>query len=191
MSTDFQQSYKTRAEAYRKFIQPQGLPVSQSKFYQDAEQLQLVKPDKSIDLASLLAYVKSELKVDIATGQSLARRTATDDREDNDNRKAKAEADLKEIQAEEARRKLDEKWLHQDEAWSALAALFGTLRDTLRHHVHQGAPELVHLAGGDPGRAPEVYEGAEAILSRSFNEIVTSGRIEGIFTEDPQSAEEQ
>lgn len=181
-----QQSYKSRAEAFRKFIQAQGLPVSQTKFYDDCARLQMVRTDKCIELASLVAYVKEELKISPATGLSLAERSRDEERSKDDDRKAKAEADLKEMQAEEARRKLDEKWLHRDEAWASLAALVGILRDTLRHQFHVGSAQLIQLAGGDPLRSPEVYEGCEETLNKAFNEVVSTGRIEGIFAEDQE-----
>ena len=179
------QSYKSRAEAYRLFIAPQKLPVSQAKFYLDAERLSMVGTDKTIELATLLAYTKDELKVSSTTGQSLADRSRDDARSLDDDRRAKAEADIKEMQAEESKRKLDEKWLHRDDAWAALAGLVGILRDSLRHQFHVGSAQLVILSGGDPQRSPEVYEGTEEILSRAFNEVVESGHIEGIFAEDP------
>jgi len=181
------QTYKNRAEAFRQFVQAQNLPVSQSKFYQDAELLHLVGPDgKSIELSSLLAYTREKLKVSPTTGQSLVERSRMEERELHDDRKAKAEAQLKEIQVQEAQRRLDDKWLHRDEAWGALAGLVGTLCDTLRHHFHIGSVRLIELGGGDPQRGPEVYEGTEEILSRAFNEVVAAGRIEGIFEESTE-----
>jgi hypothetical protein len=181
------QSYKNRSEAFRLFIAPQNLPVSQAKFYTDAVRLDMVLPDKTIQLAALLSYAKDELKVSTTSGQSLVDRSRDEERLKNDDRKGKAEADLKEMQAEEARRKLDEKWLYSDDAWAAVAGLMGTLWDNLLHHFHAGSPHLVHLAGGEPQRSAEVYEGAEEILAKAFNEVTAAGRIEAIFEVDPEA----
>jgi hypothetical protein len=201
-----QQSYKNRAEAYRLFIQAQGLPIGQTKFYNDCDRLKLINLDKKIDLASLMAYVRQELNVNPSTGQSLTQQNALEEREKDENRKVKAEADLKEYQAEDARRKMDAKWLHRDEAWAAIAGVVGSLLDALKHQFHVGAPELIHLVGEssvkcdcgevhrvrpDLQRAPEVYEGAEAIMNRAFNEVLTAGRIEGIFDEESDQDEDE
>ena len=179
------QIYKNRAEAFKLFIEPQKLPVKQAKFYQDCDRLQIVGTDKTVELSMLLAYAKDELKISTPTGQSLVDRSREESRSKDDDRKAKAEADLKELQADQARRAMDERWLHRDKAWAALAGLIGTLRDSLRHQFHVGSVQLITLAGGDPQRAPEVYEGTEEILSKAFNEVVSGGRIEAIFEEDP------
>lgn len=180
------QTYKNRAEAYRLFIKVQNLPVGMTKFYDDCVALKLVNPDKSIDLAPLLAYMKDHLKIAPSTGQSLTDRSRENEIADLEFRKAKAEADIKEVQAQEAKRKLDEKWLHQEEAWAAIAGLIGTLRDNLRHQFHIGSAELIQLAGGDPLRSPEVYEKSEEIMNRAFNQVVDAGRIEGLFAEELQ-----
>ena len=185
------QVYKNRAEAFRLFISSQKLPVSQAKFYQDADRLQMTGTDKTIELSMLLAYAKDELKVSTPTGQSLVDRSRDDERTLHEDRKAKAEADIKEMQAENDKRKMDEKWLHRDEAWAALAGLIGTLRDSLRHQFHIGSHQLITLADGDPLRGPEVYEGTEEILSRAFNEVVSAGRIEAIFAEQDPADEDQ
>ncbi|HAM41692.1 MAG TPA: hypothetical protein DCP69_10240 [Candidatus Omnitrophica bacterium] len=184
MSFAPKQLYKNRAEAYRLFIAPQNLPVKQAKFYQDCDRLKMVGTDKTIELSMLIAYTEDELKVSASTGQSLVDRSRDEERSHHEDRKAKAEADIKEMQAENDRRKMDERWLHRDEAWAALAGLIGTLRDTLRHHFHIGSSQLITLSGGDQQRAPEVYEGTEEILSRAFNEVVAAGRIEAIFAEN-------
>ena len=183
------QSYKSRAEAFRLFIDPQNLPVSQAKFYLDAARRDMVLPDKTIQLSALLSYAKDELKVSTISGQSLVDRSRDQERIGHEDRKTKAEADIKEMQAEEARRKMDKDWLYSDSAWAALAGLVGTLQDTLRHHFHVGSPDLITLAGGDLQRAPEVYEGAEAIMAKAFNEVLAAGHIEGIFAQDGSEAE--
>ena len=183
------QLYKNKAEAFRLFIQAQNLPVSSAKFYQDANRLQMAGVDKTIEISALLGYVKDELKINTATGQSISERFRDEERTSYEDRKAKAEAELKEMQADNERCKMDDRWLYRDDAWAAIAGLIGTLRDSLRHQFHVGAPQLILLAGGDPQRSPEVYEGTEEILARAFNEIVSVGRIDAIFSEDHSSEE--
>lgn len=83
-----------------------------------------------------------------------------------------------------ANRKEDDKWLYKEEAWAQMAAIIGKLRDSLRHQMHVGTVALITAAGGDHQRGPEVYEIAEGLISRAFNEIVEAGRIEGVFEKE-------
>lgn len=191
MSTIAQQTYKNTQEAYLRFIEPQRLPVKKSKFYDDVKRLNLAAIDKSIALASLLRYVREELNVDPVSGRSIIE----DEQRDLSDRQRKAEVDKAEsdarkarVAADEAEREIDEKWIYRDDAWAQIAALVGTLRDSLRHHAHVAAAAVIHSAGGDPSRASEVYEQIEAeIFTRAFNEIERGGRIEVMF----ESSEEE
>jgi hypothetical protein len=173
-----QQAYKNRASAFRLFIQAQGLPVSERKFYNDAHRLGLVRQDKTIELAALLAYVNEDLKINPATGQSLVARDTAQEKE---------AAELRHIQLKNDKlarenRADDERWLLKEDAHAQMAAIVGLLRDSLRHHAHRAAAAIIHLAGGEVSRAPEVYEGVEEeILSRAFNEVAGAGRVEVMF----------
>ena len=60
---NFQQVYKSRAEAFRLFVVPENLPVKRAKFYDDCERCGLVSSDKSVTLAALMNYARDELKV--------------------------------------------------------------------------------------------------------------------------------
>jgi hypothetical protein len=113
----------------------------------------------------------------------------TGQREADEARKIKADADKAEMQSEDMRREQDRKWLHQDDAYMKLASLIGTLRDSLRHQCHVGQSHIIHLAAGDPSRGPEVYEGMEEIMARAFNDVLATSRIDGIF--DDMNEEDQ
>jgi hypothetical protein len=176
-----QQSYKNRADAYRRFIQAQELPVSQTKFYNDADRLNLVKQDKSIDLASLLAYVRQELKIEPSTGRSLVQQSRAQEMEELEWRKLKAETERRERENEESARSLDKKWLHRDTAEEALAALVGVLQGALDHQIYVGVPGLIHVAGGDPAHLDEVTESICAMVSTAFSEVLAADKIEGVF----------
>ena len=97
-------------------------------------------------------------------------------------RYTKARADREEIRRDEELRELDADWIQKDAAHAQMAAIVGLLRDSLRHHAHRAAAALIHLAGGEPSRAPEVYEGIEEeVFARAFNEIAHAGRVEVMF----------
>jgi len=185
-----QQNYNTRAEAFRRFIAAQGFPVKQAKFYTDCDRLNLVKSDKSIDLASLLAYVREELKVDPGTGQSLVQRSRAGEVEELEWRKLKAETELKERQNEDAARALDKDWLHRDTAEEGLAALVGGLQDALDHQIYVGAPGLIHLVGGDPARLDEATGCVRDMVSSAFAEVLAAEKIEGVLVAGPAEEDE-
>ncbi|MHC1697758.1 MAG: hypothetical protein AB9919_06820 [Geobacteraceae bacterium] len=170
--------FKNRKQALN-WLQAQGYKISQGKFYQDCDAgFPAVHKDGSVSRYQAMQYGQ---QLDVERRSSPEENHA--DRDRDESRKIKAAADKIEMEVEEMRREMDRTWIHRDEAWAQLAALVGTLRDSLRHHLHVGQAHIIHLAGGDPTRGPEVYEGAEEILARAFNEVLSSGRIEAVFEE--------
>lgn len=166
--------FKTRIQALN-WLQKQGYKVSQGKFYQDCKSgFPSIHKDGSISRYQVMQY-----------GQQLdVEKRSTGNPADLSAKKEELEIEKLRLEVEKRRienRKEDANWLQKEDAWAQMAALVGTLRDALRHHLYVGQAHLIHLAGGDPTRGPEVYEGAEEILARAFNEVVQAGRIEGIF----------
>lgn len=177
--------FRTETEAYN-YLLSLGYEVSRGKFNQDKKAGQLTVDSKRVSKFSVLQY-GLRLKQAQRTQSGVNQVDLAAQREADEARKIKADADKSEMQAEEMRREQDRKWLHQDHAWEALAALVGALRDALRHQFHVGTAHIIHLAGGDPQRGPEVYEGAEELVGRAYNEVLAAGRIEGIFTTTEES----
>lgn len=165
--------FKNRKEALV-WLQSRG-QISQGKFYQDCERgLITIHADKTISKWQVMEYAEKVFGPVREVTPSA----------DTAAKKERLEIEKLELEVEKRKlenRKEDDKWLHKEEAWSQMAAIIGTLRDSLRHHFHVGQAHIIHLAGGDQTRGPEVYEGAEEILARAFNEVVSAGRIEGMF----------
>ncbi|MBU2537261.1 MAG: hypothetical protein KKH22_02400 [Proteobacteria bacterium] len=161
------------------WLQAQKYKISQGKFYQDvAAGFPVLQRDGTISRYQVMQYGQ-QLDVEARSGAPVSGR-----REEDEDRKAKAEADIKEMEATKRRREEDADWLHADAAWMAIAGLLGVLKDSLRHHFHAGQGELIHLAGGDQARGPEVYEGCEELMGRAFNEVAGMGKIEGVFAKE-------
>lgn len=167
--------FKNRKEALD-WLQSRG-QISQGKFYQDCEAgLITIAPDKTVSRWQVMEYAERVFGFTRQTGPTI----------DMALKKERLEVELLEQKLEKQKldnRKDDEKWLLKEDAWAQMAALIGTLRDSLRHQFHVGQSHLVHLAGGDHQRGPEVYEGCEELLARAFNEVCSSGHIEAIFEE--------
>ena len=171
------QVFKNRVEAHR-YVESLGVTVAERTFYLDVDKRQMLQSNKSLLLCDVLAYLREKFdygapakRRDVPAEERLAELDDLELRE----RRAKVAKLEREQRAE------DERWILKDQAWGQMAALVGTLRDALRHHFHIGQARLVHLAGADPARGPELYEGIEEIMAKAFNEIVASGRIDVTF----------
>jgi hypothetical protein len=171
------QLYKNRAEAYRLFILPQGLPVGQTTFYNHAERLGMVRTDKSLELAALMAYVKEELKIDPATGQSLVEREQEKRSSDLDLR----EKELKVGKLEREKEREDGKTLTKDESRAQIVAILGMLRTALKRWYRTGTHEIIKKCAGDHSRENEVYEYLDLLLRHAFNDVAGAGKIEGML----------
>lgn len=177
-----EERFKNRKEALT-WLQKKG-QISTGKFYGDCERgyadingrrfTLTIHPDKSISKFQVAEYAEA-LFVTHAPPVSTV---------DYSEKRARLEMEKLEQEVEKgklANRKEDEKWLYKEDAWAQMAAIIGRLRDSLRHQFHVGTVAIIASAGGDPARGPEVYESAEALISRAFNEIVEAGRIDGTF----------
>lgn len=167
------------------WLHAQKYVVSNGKFYADCKKgTPPVGKDGSLSRYQVLLYGLSLERGSV--GLEVVN-TAEDDA-----RKAKADADMAEMKAERMRRDEDRLWLHADQAWAAIAALVGALRDALRYHVHLAAREIVHAAGGDQERSHEVYELVDEVLARGFNDVAgASLAIEFDKGEDHEREDEQ
>jgi len=169
--------FKNRLAAL-KWLNNQGYKIGQQTFYNHcADGFPVLHKDKTVSRFQVMQYAQ---QLDVERRGAVSPAGETDD----DARKLKAQADQEEMKAEKMRREQDAEWLHADAAWSAVAALVGTIQDSLRHHLHTSQGQIIHAAGGDIARGPEVYECLEDVVSRAFNEVAGVGRIEGVFCRD-------
>lgn len=171
------QVFKNRVEALR-YLQGKQIAIGQTKFYDDCAKFGMVQPDKTLRLCDLLAYIEQEFK---RGPVQPVRDYAGEERQRQLDDLEMREKTARVLKLEREQRAEDDKWILKDESWAQQAALVGTLRDALRHHFHLGQSRLVHLAGADPARGPELYEGIEEIMSKAFNELVASGRVDVVF----------
>lgn len=167
--TEQAEYFKNRKEAHT-WLTENGYKISQGKFYQDCKQngFPFVNQDGTVSKYQVMEYglsLKEETVPDLAALK----------RSENLARKEKAEMVQAEIKAIRLQREEDEFWLHADDAWSALAAIIGNLRDGIRRAVHTDQVAIVLAAGGEVNRAPEVYEHIEQVINGAFNEVAKKG----------------
>lgn len=144
----------------------QGYKVSRGKFYQDCKAgFPALGRDGSVSKFQTMQYGQ---QLDLASrgGDSMSFQDS-----EWDLLKTRAEAEIAQMKAERMRREEDSLWLHADEAWAQMAALIGTLRDSIRHHLYGGQREIVQEAGGDQERSQEVFDRIDQLISRAFNEV--------------------
>lgn len=174
------QSYKNRAEAYRKFVQEQNLPVSQTKFYNDCERYNMVKVDKSIDLSALLAYVREELKIDASTGRSLTERDQSKKMDELDLK----EKELKIAKLEREGRKEDRDWIHREKANEREGALVGQILMEGKYQLPRIVAELILLCKGDPQYKQEVSCRLLEAYYNVFRTLYDSAEIDIAFEDE-------
>lgn len=169
MSDQIDEEYfKNRKEAHDWLI-ANNYQVSIGKFYEDIKKkgFPVIKKDKSVSKYQVLVY-----------GQKLQEEQITDPTDlhssEHSHKKEKADADIAQMKADRMRREEDKLWLHADDAWSALAAVVGKLRDSIRHHINLNSNEIILAAGGDQGRAAEVFETIDEYIDVAFNEVAES-----------------
>lgn len=167
--------FKNRKQALN-WLQAQGYKCSQGKFYQDCEAgFPNINRDGSVSKYQVMQYGQ-QLDVERRGGVVLDY-----DRDADEARKLKAQADQEQMKAESMRREQDREWLHADQAWASVAAMVGAILDGLKHEFFAAQGEVVHLAAGDPARAPQVYEHCEAVIERAMNQAASHARLEVSF----------
>lgn len=169
MGADIRQQYKNRAEAYALFIQPGGYGVSRSKFYEDALRLQMIQQDKSLLLADLLAYAKSELDTTKTDARSLA---------DEEHALAMRKLELREKEAsvlekERKARQFDDRYMEVIEHDKQMGAFSGRLEAALQQLTAIKLPALIHLCGGDQSRAAELNQALEDLYAAAMTDAVS------------------
>lgn len=169
MTTPEAEVFRSRKEAHDWLIE-QGYAVSVGKFYQDIKRkgFPVLNQDKTISKYQVAVYAKN-LETDQQPDPSALSRTEAL------HRREAAEANIAEMKAERMRRDEDADWLHADVAWSVLAALIGELREVIRRKLHDAQGEITLAAGGDPVRAPEVFEHVDQVVGQAFNEVAGAG----------------
>lgn len=156
--------FVNRKEAHD-WLSENGFKVSTGKFYADCKKgFPAINSDKSVSRYQVAIY-----------GQGL-REQQTPDLKDlqsssYDHKKAKSDAEISEMRANRMKREEDALWLHADEAWSAVAALLGRVRESIRHQLHTDCPEMVLAVGGEVARAPELFELLEGCVNKAYNEV--------------------
>lgn len=171
------QNYKNRAEAYRLFVAAQKLPVGQTKFYNDSERLGMINPDKTLDLATLLAYVKNELKVDPSSGQSLVE-------VDQDKESRALDLEEKRLKIEKLKRegrKDDKEYIKRETMNEREGALVGQILGESRYQMAKAVYAVVTLGKIDPAKRQEIARLLDETILSAFRAIYESGEIDITF----------
>lgn len=176
---NIKQTYKNRAEAYQLLLSGH---VSQSKFFTDAKRLDMVKPDKTIELSTLLAYMREELKVDPTTGRSLVDRDLDRQMDELELKEKK----LKIEKLERESRKDDKNWVHRDTVNEREGALVGQILNEGKYQLGRAIPALITICKGDPNLAPEFKRDLTEAFYNVFRTLYDSGEIDLAFEEEEE-----
>ena len=159
--------FRNETEAYN-YLLSLGYEVSRGKFNQDKKTGQLTVDGKRVSKFSVLQYgLRLKQARRAQSGINMADLAAQ--READEARKIRADADKAEMQAEEMRREMNAKWILREEAEDHEAAIMGVIKDTFRHRVYLDHHILLSAAGGDPARSSEFAHALQAFVDRAFN----------------------
>lgn len=183
--TDIKQTYKSRAEAFALFIKPGGYPVAKSQFYDDCSERGMVRPDKSVHLADLYAYVREKFEVDAGSGRSLADDETAREKSRLELRKLRAETEAK----ERANRKDDDRWMEVAEHEIQMAAFAGLIEDTLKQFTTLRLMKLIYLCGGETDKAADFNQALEDLYAAAFTDAVREQTRPVGFEEEDEDAE--
>lgn len=163
--------FANRKEAWL-WLKNQGYKVSRGKFYSDIQEtgFPMLASDGRVSRYQVEVYGRN-----LDAARQAVRTPDEISMFEVRYRKEKALAEKAEQELEEERRRQDEYWLHATDAWSALAALIGELRRTIRRKLHEAQNDLIVVAGGEAVRAPDLFEELDHLVDQAFNEVADAG----------------
>jgi len=176
----YHQTYKNRAEALEKLIHAKNWPVSQGKFYPDCLKHALIQPNKSLQLADLLNYVESKLKVDPVTGRSLVEIDHGKELVDLELREKRAK--VKKLEREE--QKDSDTYKHIDTVNQREAALIRRILTELEYQAGKNSQALIATCKGDTSRQADITRALQEMVYSAFRPIYENGEIDITFEDD-------
>ena len=160
----------------------QRVQVSRSKFYDDCNAgLITIHPDKTLSKFEVALYAE---KLFAATRQAAGSGTLAMQREADEARKIRADADIKEMQAEAVRREHDNKWQLRREAEEHEIALMKLTQNIFRQRVYLDHTALLAAAGGSAANSPEFIIALMGFIDSVFNQLVSQDEYDVEFEED-------
>lgn len=181
--------FKNETEAYN-YLMSLGYDVSRGKFNMDKNNGLLTVDGKRISKFSVLQY-GLRLKQARQTVSSIVTADLQAQRDQDEARKIKAEAEIKEMQSENLKRKLSTEWAHRGEIYTTWAAIMGDLYTAMIHNMSYNTGHIITLIGGDHSKIPHLDEMLTDIINKSFNEVGMVNRIDGCFTAEDMDDEYQ
>ena len=159
------------------WLRSEGYKVAKGTFYGDCANGKLAtNKDGTLSRHKVQLYAQSR---DAATEQNLTLST----------RKEQLTVDKLQLDVDKGNRearKDNDRWLYRDEAYAQMAALLGTLTDSLHHHFLVGMDEIVDTLDGNISLKEQGYELAEEIIGRACNEVCAMGSINRVLTKTAQ-----
>lgn len=195
-SSEAPEYFANRREAWQ-WLHEQGLQIGESTFYRriGTPGFPRLTPDKRVSRWECSEFLRLQQVEGNATPGGVY---ATDELVQ---RKLLADTEAAEYAAGLARQKLerltketDKTWMARRDAYAMLAALIGTLRDSVLHQLHHNQLAFCAAAGGEDVRAPELYEALVAAVNAAFNEVADRPlqvELQGEKEEQPEQKKER
>jgi len=163
MSTE--QFFTTKKAAFE-WYQGEGGAFSQSSFY-----AKVPTEGRKVSRFAVSEMLRSERPQASDDATAIARANA-------DARKAIAAADREEFKRDQEKRELDKAWIKHEDAdlqtctWAALT------RDSISGRLKKDVLAIIHAAGGQLDRAPDVLAIIDQAITDGCNDIANSGDVD-------------
>jgi hypothetical protein len=160
--------FKNRRSAWN-WLNEKGFKISRGKFYADCGAgFPKIHRDGTVSRFQVMEHGQ---RLSLEFKRSAKETPIHNEREELLLRKERAETQISEMKAERAKREQDRDWLHAEDAWASMAAIIGTLRDSIRHHLERGSREIVEISAGNQDHVYQTYEAMDDLISQAFNEV--------------------
>lgn len=158
------------------WLMDHGYKVAKSTFYAAcADGFPALNSDGSLSRKEIIRYGSSLDKSTLATPGFADKKEQLEIR--------KLELDVK--KKENDLRKDDDRWLYREEAYAQMAAFFGTLLESIEHHLLVGIDEIVDSVDGNLSLKEQGFMICEEILGRARNEVFSLGQINRVLIKGP------
>lgn len=167
------QQFKTRRDAHA-FLVKRGFQIPYSTFADacKAGKCAVEADRKTILLSSLIGYIDAHLKPSGPAPVDLADRKARLEVEDLEQRVEKRKME---------NRKEDAAWMLRADHEEQVAAILGTAQEMVRQRFDLEGGKILHVAGGDAARLPELVSLLEETIDAAFNDLAGTHEFDVVF----------
>ena len=176
--------FKNRKQAFD-WLQSQGFKLVERSFYNACNAgFPAVAADKTLSRFEVSEFLRQHEAKHRKQPGSLS-----GIREDAETRKAVADAQKSEIQAQQMQRELDKKWILHDDADLQTCTWTALLRDCISSRLERNVGALICAAGGDLARIPDVLTIIDQAIIDGCNDVADTDEVDVLIVGKEEATE--